>query len=65
MISLNPSVVGRVDDAPRAVIEKERQEEDAKNAKPGKERNNRVKNQATRKYRKKQLNIIDAQKVGA
>src|SRR3546814_16332827 len=33
--------------------------------KPGKERNNRVKNQATRKYRKKQLNIIDAQKVSA
>lgn len=63
MISLNPSVVGRVDDAPRSVIEKERREEDAKNAKPVKERNNRVKNQATRKYRKKQLNIVDSQKM--
>jgi hypothetical protein len=63
MISLNPTVVGKVDTASRAVIEKERQEEEAKDATPAKERNNRVKNQATRKYRKKQKNIIDTQKV--
>lgn len=63
MITLDPTVVGQVDTAPRAVIEKERREEEANDTAPEKERNNRVKNKATRKKRKKLKNIIESQKV--
>jgi len=63
MISLNPMAVGKIDTASRQVIENEQQQEATEVSE--KERNRRVRHKATKKYRKKQKNVIEAQKVSA
>jgi len=60
MISLNPMAVGKIDTASRQVIENEQQQEATEVSE--KERNRRVRHKATKKYRKKQKNVIEAQK---